>query len=347
MISKTKIIPTRWNLSGVWNAAAFKENRDLVARNYVYASEIGMPFYDRYLKMKAVTYTNPPNNRSLRKFLAGNIWEYVTKQILISCGVYRQEEIKIDAKPYDDCLDVHGRCDFIAGGYVDEQRAVRAVSDLNLPDFLVTVAHKVIASYSGQTLEEKILELKAVSTFAMDKVEKIRMPMPNHTLQGYHYERNSALKADVAYICKDDCRMAQFSVNAAVSEPIYREDLEKMTHYYTKKKTPPLDPLVVFDGVLARFTKNLGVEYSPYLSHYGFKDPEEYRQAVGFVDKWNRTLNRLVLAETGGTTPTGKPIVVTPKNIEVKNEIQKAGYKIDDLIAQKIAAGIPEDEEIE
>jgi hypothetical protein len=343
----TKIIPTQWNLSSIWNNAAMKENRPLQKRDYIYASEIGMPFCDRWLKMKAEPYTNPPNNRSLRKFLAGNIWEHTTKQILIACGVFRHEEVKIDAQPYSGMLSVHGRCDFIAGGYIDEQLAMIRVRELNLPDFLFVVAQRIIEELHGKHLAEKILELKAVSTFAMDKVERMRAPMPNHTLQGYHYQKNSngKIQAAVSYICKDDCRMAQFDIDEDTSEVIYKEDIGRMTDLFKKKKCPPIEPLSSFDYTLARFSKNFGVEYSPYLTKlYGFKTPDEYRQSVSFIEKWNRTLTRMALIENGGTTPSGKPVTVTTKNIECMQEINKAGFKFNDLLKIKVETGLLEEE---
>jgi len=334
-----------WSLSQLWNEVAYKENKELQKRDYVYASEIGMPFYDRYLKMKATPYTNPPNNRSLRKFLAGNIWEHTVKQILVACGVLKHDEIKIDATPYSDCLDVHGRCDFIAGGYIDAELATINVEKLQLPDYLVVVSEKIIEALGGKTLEEIILELKSVSTFAMDKVERMGEAMPNHTLQGYHYQKNGKIPANVAYICKDDCRMAQFGIVEAHTEPLYRKDLEQMTFHFSKKKPPPLAPLVSFDTVFGKFVKNLYVEYSPYLSHYGFEDPDDYRKNVSYIEKWNRALNRFVLAETGKTTPTGKPIVITAKNKEMQAEIIKAGHNFSELLQLKIDLGA--DEEVE
>lgn len=334
-----------WSLAQLWNEVAYKENKELRKRDYVYASEIGMPFYDRYLKMKATPYTNPPNSRSLRKFLAGNIWEYTVRQILIACGVFRHEEVKIDAEPYSDCLSVHGRCDFIAGGFIDGELSRLNVSKLQLPDFLFVIAEKIIDSLEGKTLEEKILELKSISTFAMDKVERMGEPMPNHTLQGYHYQKNGKIKAEVAYICKDDCRMAQYQIVEEHSEPLYRKDLEQMTLYFSKKKPPPLAPLLVFDEIFGKFSKNLYVEYSPYLSHYGFDSPDDYRMKISYLDKWNRALNRFVLAETGCKTPTGKPIVVTPKNNEIKTAIIKAGYDFRSLVECKIRIGSDEIED--
>jgi hypothetical protein len=334
-----------WSLAQLWNSVAFKPQRELQKRDYVYASEIGTPFYDRYLKMKAVPYTNPPNNRSLRKFLAGNLIEFVTKQILVCAGVYRHDEVKVDAVPYSDCLPVHGRLDFLAGGEVNEEAAYLRLKDSNLPDYLFSIGDKIIEALAGKTLTEKILELKAVSTFAFDKVERMGEPIPNHALQAYHYKKHKKIGADIVYICKDDCRMAQFSIIDHHTEPIYRNDLLQMTEYFKKRKPPPLAPLVTFDTMLGKFSKNLQVEYSPYLSHYGFKDPDEYRSSVSYVDGWNRVLNRYVLAETGQTTKSGKPISITPKNKETRTTIEKAGYNFAEILQCKINLGADADDE--
>lgn len=349
MKQQAEIKPIYWNLSHIWNEVAFKDNKPLQKRDYVYASEVGSPFCDRILKMKAVAQTNPPNNRSLRKFLAGNLIEHVTKQILIAAGVYKHDEVKIDATPYADCLDVHGRMDFKAGGFVDGELALNRLNDLNLPDYLYAIGNKIIEALDGKYLEERILELKAVSTFAMDKVERSKSAMPNHTMQGYHYQKNGGIQAAISYVCKDDCRMAQFDVNAETAEPIYRKDLEQITYYFRNpKKKVPIEPLAKFDDILGKFSKNLGVEYSPYLTMlYGFESPEAYRDSVKFVDKWNRGLNRYVLAETGATTPTGKAIVITSKNKEVRDEIEKAGYNFNEIIDCKIRLGAVEEEETE
>lgn len=337
-----------WNLAMIWNEVAFKPNRELKARDYIYASEVGSPFSDRWLKMRAVAYTNPPNSRSQRKFLAGNLIEHVTKQILIAAGIYRHDEVKVDATPYSDSLEVHGRLDFKAGGYVDGDKALERLSGLNLPDYLYDVGVKIIEQLAGLTLQEKILELKAVSTFAMDRVEKTRRAIPQHSLQGFHYQKFGGLPADVCYICKDDCRMAQFGINEEETEKLYRDDVMEMTDLHKKKKRPAPAPLMKFETTTGKFSKNLHVEYSPYLTMiYGFATPDDYRRSMMHVEKWNRTLSRYVLAETGQTTPTGKAITITPKNKECAAEIVSAGYKLNDLIACKIEIGAVAEEEEE
>ena len=345
MPTKTKTEEVFWNLASIWNQVALKENRELKPRDYIYASEVGSPLCDRFLKMNAVPFTNPPNNRSLRKFLAGNLMEFVVKSILIAAGIYKHDEVKVDAQPYADCLEVHGRLDFVAGGYIDEELAYRHLTALNLPDYLTVIGQKIIDAYCGQELVKRILELKAVSTFAMDKVERTNRAIANHSLQAYHYQKNGGIAAAICYVCKDDCRMAQFNVYENEAEPLYRKDLEQITYYYRKGEQPPKEPLAKFDDGLGKFSKNLGVEYSPYLTMlYNFETPDDYRAAVTYIDSWNRTLARYVQAETGGKTPTGKPIVITPKNKEARASIEAAGYNFDDCLECKIRIGATEEE---
>ena len=174
------------------------------------------------------------------------------------------------------------------------------------------------------------------------------MAIPGHTLQAYHYQKNGQLVANICYICKDDMRMRQFALDVDRSEELYYKDIEQITHWYKKKKTPPIEPLAKFDSLMGNFSKNLGVEYSGYLTAlYGFATPEDYRNSVAFVKKWNHALSRYVKAELGHTTPTGKPINITPGNKDTRAEIERAGFEFTDLIQAKIDAGILEEEEVD
>lgn len=347
-MSEIKI--TNWSLAAMWNNLAMKPEKPLRDRSYIYASEVGMPFCDRFLKMAATPYTNPPNERSRRKFLSGNMQEMVVKQILMATGLYEHDELKVDAQPYEDCLEIHGRMDFkTVGGYIDIGKAFDNLNKLMLPEDIYNIGKGIIESLEGVALTEKILELKSVSSFAMDKVERAGAAMPNHTLQAYHYQKNAGIDANICYVCRDDLRMKQFKVNAEVSEPLYRADLEQMTYYYRKGEMPPIEPLAKFDESIGKFSKNLGVEYSPYLSKlYGFESPEAYRDSVSFVEKWNRCLTRYAMVASGAKTPTGKPITITPKNKEVVSEISAANYDFDKLLEIKVNLGdISEEEETE
>lgn len=338
-----------WSLAKIWNEVALKPDRPLVKRDYVYASEIGGPMIDRFLKMKAVPYTNPPNDRSRRKFLCGNLFEYMVKQILIASGVYERDEVKCDTEPYKDTLGVHGRMDFkTIEGYIDVARAFDRLNTLSLPAETLPIGKAIIESLDGVNLKGKILELKSVSSFAMDRVEAMHKPIGHHTLQAFHYQRGAGMPAEICYCCRDDLRMQQFKVKEEESEPLYRKDLVTITEYFRKNKKPPLELPIKFDPILCKFSKNFGIEWSPYLTIlYGFATPEEYRNSVNHVEKWNRVLARYALAETGGQTATGKKIEITAKNKEIRVEIEKAGHLFKDMLELKIKTGAIEELESE
>lgn len=137
--------------------------------------------------------------------------------------------------------------------------------------------------------------------------------------------------------------MAQYEINPDIVEPLYRADLLKITDYLNSGEIPPLEPLVTFDQTAGTFKKNFQVEWSPYLSHYGFSNPDEYREAVKYADRWNRGIARYALCEIGTKTPTGKPMTLTAMNREVRTEIEAAGYNFDELLRCIINLGVPEE----
>jgi hypothetical protein len=53
----------KWSFYQIWNESLEKDkSRELKERNTIWASELGGAMIDRYLKMKAIKPTNPPNN---------------------------------------------------------------------------------------------------------------------------------------------------------------------------------------------------------------------------------------------------------------------------------------------
>lgn len=336
-----EIKPVDWSLAAVWNAVAKKEDRPPQKRSYCFASEIGGSYIDRFLKMKGTPYTNPPNDRSLRKFLSGNIMEYLIKGVLIVSGFYHKEEVKIDAAPYSDTLSVHGRLDFkTISGYVDIPAAKERLANAGYPEYLIVIGNAIIESLEGIYLKEKILEIKSTSSFSFDRVDKANAPMAHHTLQGYHYQKNGGIDVNIIYCNKDDMRLRQFGLNAEESEKLYRDDLVEMTYYFEKDQLPPPEKHVKFDADVAKFSKNYKVEYSQYLHKiYGFATPEDFRNSVNYVESWNRALTRIAQCELGMKTPTGKPMTVTPGNKKYMAAIEDAGYNFNDLLEARIRVG--------
>jgi hypothetical protein len=332
--------PISWNLADPWNEAAMSESRPLLPRDYLFASEIFGSKIDTYLKMLSIQPTNPPNDRSNRKFFAGHVWEFIVKQVLLCCGIYQQEEIKIDATPYPNLLSVHGRLDFVAGGYVDRDEAFAKIKEHHLPETLHGIANRAINKWHGMNLEKVILEIKSVALFTYDYIEKRRKPLDGHVGQTYHYERNNkeGYKGYIAYVSKDTTLLSQFGLPKTDIEAAYKQYIAKMTYYYTRREQPPLEPLMGFDDSVGNFSKNLKVEYSNYLSMlYGYSSPDDYRRNIQpTILRWNNVLGRYAKVEGGALTPMGKLVKISPENKEVRAEIIKSGYSFDELVQIKI-----------
>lgn len=316
IMTQTKLVGLPWKFKDVWNQTLDNiGDRPIVPRDYIYASELGGAFCDRYLKMNAVPMTNPPNVRSRRKFQAGNTWEWLLGIILVASGMLKKRQLRVETK-LPRMLRVSGKIDYVAGGDIawDSARAnlenfkeSLTLIDAEAPPFFFTAIEKFIDKYSGKLLAEYILETKSVSSYMMEKVQKTG-PMDHHLLQDYHYllgNDQGITEAKLIYVCKDDCIMEEFSiVDSEDIHEIYKEDIRQMTKFYkrgfNKKKPtelmPPKEPEVYFEEGTWRFVKNWRVEYSNYLELlYGLQSPEAFRMKWQRpIASWNRVFKRCV-----------------------------------------------------
>lgn len=345
------LIGKPWSLRDVWNDTLIKPERRIIQpRNYSYASELGKSLPDRYLKMYGVKPTNPPNERSLRKFQAGEVWEWVVGIILISAGMLKKKQIKVDTKLPRLC-SVHGRLDFVVGQPADYNVAKDNIKrmqdqllllDIETPPFFFKAIDNFIEKYKGQNLSDYITELKTVSSFMMEKLQKTGKPMYHHELQNFHYvhgNEENIRNGKLLYICKDDCIMEEFIVNDTdeLFEE-YRTDIKLISRAYANgfnakdvvKQMPPKEDLVLYEESLFKFAKNWNVEYSDYLTLlYGFETPEKYRNAWQFkINQWNRVFKRCVKGDR-----------ITDKNIEVIAEAKNHFPKWDKMVAAAKKAG--------
>ncbi len=349
--STTKIIGVPWSFRDIWNETLdSQKDRPIVPRDYIYASELGGSFCDRYLTMNAVPATNPPNVRSKRKFQAGHTWEWLMGMVLIAAGIVKSKQTRIELK-LPRLLSVHGKLDFIAGGNIDWDSAKEKVKkfeeflllvDADAPPFFFRAIDKFIDMYKGKLLAEYILEFKTVSSYMMEKVQKTGA-MQHHIFQKYHYLKGNEEKIDVAkliYVCKDDCIMEEFNITDSdeIFE-LYHEDIRQMTKYYNKgfnknkplELMPPKEPEVLFEEGVWRFTKNWKVEYSKYLTLlYGYETPEQYgkykwQRTLG---SWNRVFKRCVRGDN-----------ITTNNKQVIAEVIKVFPKWDKYVMKAKADG--------
>lgn len=278
-----------WSLSKVWNACLDTDRqRQYEPRDYIWASELGRGYYDRYWKMHGRKPTTPPNLRARRKFEAGNLSEWVVLQVLRRASLLRttQDHIIFD----NGDMKVTGRCDFIAGG----KPKLDDMTDL--PEGLAEVSQAVIERlHEHGELDEQILELKSCSGMMFEHY--VLAPSKNHALQLFHYAHSLNKPGRLVYLSRDDLRMVEWTISPDSEEwlALYNDDLSKMADVYKVAEDDIeafKEPALVYaDG---KFKKNFEIEYSSYLTDYGYERPDEYAEPAGKLSgRINRVVKRL------------------------------------------------------
>jgi len=328
-----------WSLQKIWNEAMEKpDEREVEARDYLWASELGKPEIDVWLRMKGEPATNPPNARSLRKFEAGNLWESIIEVILLRAGIMQGSQERVYWQ-YPDLLKVSGKIDFMAGGMVDLNGAKNSLESLHLPEKTNQAMNNIVeylANEYPQGLEKVAIEVKSVSSFMMNAIEATQRPLAIHRLQAYHYTKHPEVEqARIVYICRDDCRMFEIPIWAESPEIEleYRGLIEKYTENYHKEEMPEKAKPIVFDEDMGKFTINRQIGWSSYLTKvYGYENQMEFEDKYGKIPaSWNRTMKRLKNGDK-----------VTDRNKEVFEEMREAGFEPDELVTKLVDT--PEEE---
>ena len=316
-----------WQFSKIWNKALEnQEIRKITPRNRIWASELGKSHIDLYLKMKGVEPTNPPNPRSLRKFEAGNMFEWIVSLILKRAGILKEAQ-KWSSFQYPDLLEVTGKADFLAGGVPkSSEEALSELKGLGLPDFFLRGTGAIITHLASiGELKEIPLEIKSVSAFMFDSLERTNRSSKNHRLQLFHYLKAMNYEyGHIVYICRDDLRMMEIKVdNNEENEKEYKNYIETLSNYCAKDEQPPLEQAVIFDKDIGKFAKNWNIAYSLYLTKlYEFKSQFEFDEKYQpIVARWNRVIARV---------KDGKEMTV--KNKEVLEEIKTAGFSVEEVL---------------
>jgi hypothetical protein len=329
----------KWSFASIWNESVLnRPERPAQPRDHIWASELGSPLVDRYLKMTGVTPTNPPGARSLRKFDAGNIWEWIIGVVLKRSGILIESQRWIQYQ-YPGLLPVTGKLDFLAGGNPDWDKAKIEIHKLGLPDFLTYRSNAIIDSFRQHYpngLDIITLEIKSASSMSFERFLRLQAPDPKHKLQAFHYlKAQDKPEAHVVYVCKDDARVLEFGVfNPSDVEGIYYNDIKNLTEYINTKTLPPLEKEILFDH--GKFTKNWKVAYSPFLTMlYDYKDTDAFDSKYGKkVQQWNRVFGRVVKGDK-----------ITDLNKEVIEDIKLTFSNFDQLVDETKSSGILDLEE--
>lgn len=324
-----------WTIMGAWNDALERSDRPIEARERLWASEIGGSLIDRWYKLRGTPYTNPPNSRSMRKFMAGDIWEWIIKTVLIKAGIPFEQQERVVLE-YEGLLPITGKIDFIAGGVIDYDKAVARLDAEDFPEFIKKPALAIIENFRAEYpdgLPQKIVEIKSVGSFIFEDLLAKDNPRTHHMLQAGVYGLVKKMPTDIVYVCRDDCRLLQYNLDSILPqlEKEIKDDLAIITEYHRKNVEPPKEELIIWDKDTKKFKKNWKVEYSPYLTKLYSRDvdgvmkpfltPDEYYDEYGPVaSSWNRVIVRI---------KEGKEL--TKSNLEKIEEMKAMGYELSAL----------------
>lgn len=314
-----KILGTSLNFANLWNEMLHSIPQfPLEKRNRIYASELGLPFIDRYLKMHAIPYSTPINDRSKRKFSTGEFVEWFVGLILSVAGILKGKQLRV----YSDLpsmLQVSGKLDYVIDNPADWEAAkaeIKKIQDLfslsliGMPRFVRYAFDYIIPAlekqFKNSPVKESIFEVKSISSFVSQRIEKTGQTYPHYILQAFHYIYANKMDEGILFhLSKDDSKAYQFNVyNNKENLKLYKADIKQMTEYYNASNhkspmttLPPKERETLFDETTFTFGLNkMGIEWSNYLELlYGYKTPEEYRLKLGpSVRSWNYTFKRCV-----------------------------------------------------
>ncbi len=328
-------------LAEPWNAGFIEPEREMTPRDYLWASELGNAPIDLFLRLKATPPSNPPNERSKRKMSAGVKWEFLIEQILKSAGILLESQQRCEHQ-YPGMLKVTGKMDFLIGGRCNEQQAFEYLNggQLYIDHFTKQAAINIIEYYAKtypDGFDPRPVEFKSISDYAMDEMEKSEKPIERNVMQLFHYLiSNDYSVGTLSYMNRNDCRMMEFPVmRSAEIEERYKAKIALISKYVLADEMPLKEPLIFFDELQGKFTKNLNVSWSNYLTMlYGFQEPREYDEPYGkMAGNWNRIMQRVVSGAK-----------MTDKNNVVLAEIEAAGYVVADITSKFKGKVEPEEE---
>ena len=217
--------------------------RELKARDYVYASEIGGSLLDTYLSMMGVEPTNPPDERALRTMNMGHIFEdYVSS--LFPAELKVEKEVSVEYTENGDLyVPVHGRIDFLINDEIVELKTVHSQSF-----WRSTKAHGNFVAY------------------------------PHHILQLYTYAKARGTNTGhLVYVSKDDMSIEQLTYTFQPGDEIdkqWQDWMGAITTAIRTKTEPKMEDKIVMEN--GKWKANWHITRSRYFTKLtGLTDPKE------------------------------------------------------------------------
>jgi len=313
-----------WSVQEVWNKElVLARERTLKPRTHMWASDLGKNYYERYLKMTAIEPDFPYNERTLRKFEAGNLFERIVGFVLMSSGLLKHDNKWYQIPEDSKTLAISVKPDFIAGGKPDWSRVKEDLKKnmlFELMPNLERIAKKLVENLSEKYpngLNDLVYEIKSINSMVFwSKKDYLKEAYPHHRLQAFAEMRATGLpEARLLYISKDDLTVAEFSLFLNDSKLIksFEEDTQKMTEFIRTNTEPPKPDFVVFD-------KHRKLRYQ--------KDKKKKVIQGCYVPNWQVFWSNYITRMTGITGDTQKKVSERwqgslLKEISLKNQTLK------------------------
>jgi len=283
----------------IWNSELeISREREIKSKDYISAGEIGMPFLDRWLKMKGTPPTNPFDTRVLRIFACGSEFHHIIRKVFEKTGILINAEQYVEIPATGKTLKVLGYYDIKIGGFSDWEIAKENIKNSDLSDITKEISYKLIEQFKIEYplgLAETICEIKSINSNAFwHRKDYIAQGYKHHQLQLWTYLKAANInQGKLFYISKDDLTLEEcpiFLDNKELAKD-WQEDVETMTKYYKENIKPERENDVVFDKDKEKYQQNWRIGRSVYLTHITGKTKEQWeKETMSEVRKLNKEL---------------------------------------------------------
>ena len=300
-------IKKKWSVMEIWNNQLTfgRSERPMVARERVWASEIGKDLYERYLKMTGVKPDIDFDERTLRKFAAGNFFERIIGFVLIAAGLLKADNKWHNISEDEEHLEVSVKPDFIAGGKPDWAKVKEDLLDnpfFEVMPVLQRISEALVnhlAENNPEGMEDVVYEIKSINSMVFwAKKDYLMDAYPHHIMQLFTGMKATGIsEGRLLYISKDDLTTAEFIIS--LDDPMlnvkYEADVKAITLAIRTKTPPPKPEEIVFDTrkkirfqynkkkyvINGCYTENWEIGWSNYLPTItGFKTADEWKNSI-------------------------------------------------------------------
>ena len=308
-----------FSIQEIWNKSFDLKNYEAKPRNYLRASEIGKPFLDVYLACKGIEPSNPYDERIMRKFEAGRLFEWLIGNVFRKSGLEVKSNESIPPIEIPDCLRVYGHYDFLVSGGANWKEAEERVKAEKFPSGIESVClnlvkwlrerYPIVYGPDGKMiagLTPILYEIKSVNSMVFwANSDRLLEAYPEHVLQLYTYLRGLNMESGrILYVSKDDLTLREFEVSKTFDLVTkWMKWVEGVSSYILNDAQPEPEPDIVYDSEEVRWDINWKMERSVYLTHITGLSKEDWSA------KWRAECtarNRVLGTEKGKETRKAK-----------------------------------------